>query len=192
MKKTGYLLLAVLNCSLAFGTATPALVPIASVPGSVDTFLKEHNVALIPTEKRNMLAGMIDFPFLSYLPATFIFAKSAVSMVDACATNLTGSCVKEHLSVGTCLFAIALPLAVVVTWHWYLKYCAFFYSSEASKKEFRKCVVSVLTTKYGAGTTFTQLALTSFLRDALVEYKKQYRSAGLFDKGVFEREILKY
>ncbi len=190
MKKTGYLLLAILNCSVVFGVPLPA----DQFPREVDRFLEKHNVALVPIPLRNVAYSAVDSPLgdmISGAAKAAMFAMAA-SIANQCSNNLTLSCGIEHAPSILSSALLIAPLAIVSSWTWYVKHAAFYKSSKWERDEFKKDVLNVLRIFDDNGRHFSTLELENFLQFALGQYIDHYRAAGKFNRNTFMASLKRY
>ncbi|HCU06500.1 MAG TPA: hypothetical protein DIC42_02815 [Holosporales bacterium] len=190
MKKTGYLLLAILNCSVVFGTAVPAV----EFSGKIDGFLITHNVALVPIGARDFIYSAVDSPLGQVVSsaATTVMFGMAASIANQCSNNLSLSCGIEHTPSILSSALLIAPLAIVSSWTWYVKHAAFYKSSKWAKDEFKKDVLNVLTIFDANGRHFNTFELENFLQFALGQYTDNYRAAGKFNRNTFMASLKRY
>lgn len=194
MNKIGYLLLAVLNCSLVFGVALPAEGPLSTdeISLRVDAFIKDKDVGRCTIDWRNRICSIVDNPFtVTGCSAFGITSVAAISeIVKQC--NVTDvACIANQLSFnGVVASAIlSVPLLSMMTWTWDLKHKSV-RNAPNVKRELKNMIKSVLLnperTTRTAAWILTHNNLDSFLQFALAEYWSAYRASSKFEKASFE------
>lgn len=195
MKKTGYLLLTVLNWSLAFGAVAPAAVPIAEVPGRIDEFLLNEDVGRFTIKWRNRGYSAVDNPLTQA-----VYGIAGVTGVTAVSTTVTDCgftgivCIANQFSFEKLIVSglLAVPLLAVTAWKWDTKHKNV-RNAPNVKGELKSLIEGILlnTAHTARATTWsqTQNDLDIFLRFALAKYKSHYRASSKFDMDSFKSEL---
>jgi len=197
MKKTGYLLLAILNCNAIFGVALLAGGPLSAdaVSHHIDNFLNNNDVGRFTIDGRNFGCALVDNPLTQA-----VYGVAGVTGVTALSTTVTECgftdvfCMKDQLSFGKFVLSVILaaPLIVTTAWNWDLQHRSVRNATKV-KGELESMILDVMLnsdrTARAITWTLTENNLDKFLRFSLAQYWSCYRSSSKFERDSFKSAL---
>ena len=197
MKKIGYLLLAVLNCSVVFGVTLPAGGPLSTnaVSVRIENFFNNNNVGRFTIDRRNFGCALVDNPLTQAA-----YGVAGVTGVTALSTTVTECgvtdvfCMANQLSFGKFVVSVILaaPLISTTAWNWDLQHRSVRNATKV-KDELKGMILDVVLTpdRTARATTWTltENNIDKFLRFALAQYWSCYRSSSKFERDSFKSAL---